>query len=228
MTFYFCSGNTGSQRTPAAVATAVEEDWPALPSPARPPIARVVASNTPPVYHSPFPAPDPAPKGRGRDAGRRGSGGRGGRGRGRESGSALAEPGVLQASAGPSLPPTLQGVPVQMEGLGPDAPALPVTMGEPSRGTSLFVNICMFSPAVPLKLDVTGRGGHSGRGAARPASSSSPRPAAAADATDSAPAPRPSRGGRGGSGPAPANPSSAVDAAPSPRPARGGRGRGGL
>ena len=66
-----------------------------------------------------------------------------------------------------------------------------------------------------------------GRGGSRPSSSSSPRPAAASDAIDAAPAPRPSRGGRGGPGPASSN--SGADAAPAPRSAPGGgRGRGGL
>jgi len=34
-----------------------------------------------------------------------------------------------------SEPVILTGVPVQIEGLGPDAPALPVSMGELSRST---------------------------------------------------------------------------------------------
>ena len=105
------------------------DEWPALPSPARPPSARVTASNTPPVYSSPFPPSEPSLRGRGKDSVRRGSGGRGGRGGGRRP-----------ASASDSQPAVLTGVAVQMEGLGPDAPAVPVVLGEPSRGDFCFVS----------------------------------------------------------------------------------------
>ena len=165
------------------------------------------------------------------DSVRRGSGGRGSRGGGRRP-----------ASASDSQLAVLTGVAVQMEGLGPDAPAVPVLLGEPSRGDFRFVSFVeestpfyccamhsstwshhVYLTNLPFLFVTTaaGRGGNAGRAGPRPPKSS-PRP-------DAAPTPRPSSGGHESGGAAAASPQqhSRGDAATSPRPARA-RGRGGL
>ena len=123
MTVSFAS-SSGLPRSSAPVAISSQDDWPALPSPARPVSARAAVSNTPPVYSSPFPADDAASRGRGKKSPKRGSGSRGGRNGGR-------------ASAGSSHMESadVTGVAAHPEGLGPDAPTQRISTGEPSRGT---------------------------------------------------------------------------------------------
>ncbi len=77
------------------------------------------------MYSSPFPASETAPKGRGKAA-KRASGGRGGRGGG----------GGREAAASMSNSDSaLTGVAVHVEGLGPDAPAVPISI---AKGTFSF------------------------------------------------------------------------------------------
>ena len=145
--------DTSPRRSPAPVVVTSQEEWPALPSPARPLSARAAASNTPPVYASPF--PEAAPKGRGKTSSKRGSDGRGGRGAGgRGAGGSDARGGRGGGRGGSvsssySDPAVLTGVDIEVEGLGPDAPAQSVLIGEPSRG--IFMSCCR------LRLEIYNR-----------------------------------------------------------------------